>query len=91
MLESLFETGRVVDLILLFVAVEAAILIVWFARSGRRASIAPLIANLASGAALMLAVRAAIVSDPWPVIAACLLASFFAHATELALRLRRQD
>lgn len=90
MLEDLFLSGRAVDLILVFIAVEAVILVAWLAWRGRSDSIAPLIANLVSGAALMLAVRTAIVDGYWPLIAACLFASFIAHATELVLRLRRE-
>jgi hypothetical protein len=46
------------------------------------------VCNLASGAALMLAVRAALTGANWPIIAACLALSCIAHGAELTLRLR---
>ena len=80
----LFASGHVVDAILVLVACEALVLVAW----GRRLALRPLLFNLASGAALMLAVRTALTGGPWWTTAACLLLSLLAHATELGLRLR---
>lgn len=80
----LFASGHVIDAILVLVAGEALVLSLW---RGRRGPLRPLLFNLASGAALMLAVRAALTGAPWWAVAACLLASFLAHGTELGLRL----
>jgi hypothetical protein len=85
-MEALFASGRIVDLILLGVAVEAGLLILMRNRLGGRA--APLLATLASGAALMLALRAGLIGAPWPAVAGWLLAGLFAHAADLALRAR---
>ena len=85
---ELFASGRIVDAILVLVAVEAVALLLWRRRTGRGPAPVPLLCNLASGAALMLAVRAALTDAAWPVIAACLLGSLVAHACELGLRLR---
>lgn len=82
---GLFASGHVIDAILVLVACEAGILAVW-ARG--RVALRPLLFNLASGAALMLAVRGALTAAPWWAVAACLLAACLAHATELGLRLR---
>lgn len=81
-----FADGHVIDAILLLVACEAVVLVIARRRHGR--PLVPLLCNLGSGAALMLAVRAALTGAPWPAVAACLAAAFVAHGTELGLRLR---
>lgn len=83
---GLFADGRIVDGILLFVAVEALGLTLWWrhARGGRWPL--ALLCNLTSGAALMLALRASLTGAGWPAIAGCLAVSGLAHATEIALR-----
>ena len=53
---ELFASGRIVDAILVLVALEAAALLLWRRRTGRGPAPVPLLCNLASGAALMLAV-----------------------------------
>lgn len=89
---ELFASGRIVDAILLLVAAEAALVAVLPGRLGPRA---PLLAGLAAGAGLMLALRAALIGAPWPWIAAALAAAFAAHLAEMGLRraeaLRRRE
>ena len=85
-----FASGRIVDAILVLVALEA-LLLVWLCR--RAAPVAglsrpALLANLASGAALMLALRAALVGAPWSAVAAWMLAGLVAHLADLGLRIR---
>jgi hypothetical protein len=81
-----FASGRIVDGILLLVAAEALAL-AWL---GRRhgLSLPALYATLASGAALMLALRAALVGSGWIVVAGWLLAGLLAHGLDLGLRFR---
>jgi len=81
---GLFASGHVIDAILALVACEALVLVAW---GRRRVALRPLLFNLASGSALMLAVRAALTGAPWWTVAACLLVAFLAHGTELGLRL----
>ncbi|NEU11042.1 hypothetical protein G3T14_02710 [Methylobacterium sp. BTF04] len=88
LLGGLFANGRIIDAILVLVACEAAILTWWRLRRGYGPALVPLMCNLVSGAALMLAVRAALTGADWPAIAACLALSFVAHGAELTLRLR---
>ena len=45
--------------------------------------------NLASGAALMLALRAALIGTAWPGIAVWLAAALAAHLAEMVIRFRR--
>lgn len=89
---GLFASGRIVDAILALVAAEAALVVLLPGRFGPRA---PLLAGLAAGAGLLLALRAALVGAPWPWIAAALAAAFAAHLTEMGLRraeaLRRRE
>ncbi len=83
---SWFASGRIVDGILLLVAAEALIL-AWLSRRGGP-SLPSLLTNLASGAALMLALRAALVGTGWIVVAGWMLAGLVAHLADLGLRFR---
>ena len=83
---SAFASGRIVDGILLLVAGEALVL-AWLARRGGP-PLASLLVNLASGAALMLALRAALAGSGWAAVAAWMLAGLLAHLADLALRFR---
>jgi hypothetical protein len=88
---ALFASGRIIDAILALVVLEG-LLLAWLCR--RRAasflglSLPALLANLASGAALMLALRAALVGAPWIAVAAWMLAGLVAHLADLGLRVR---
>ncbi len=86
-MEALFASGRIVDAILALVAAEA-LLLAWFARR-RGMAPAALLANLGSGAALMLALRAALTGSGWPVIAGWMLAGLLAHLADLGFRFRQ--
>ncbi|MEH3061342.1 MAG: hypothetical protein PGN33_00760 [Methylobacterium radiotolerans] len=81
-----FASGRIVDGILLLVALEALAL-AWLARRGGP-PLPSLLANLASGAALMLALRAALVGAGWVAVAGWMLAGLVAHLADLGLRVR---
>ncbi|MCJ2085757.1 hypothetical protein MKK88_07080 [Methylobacterium sp. E-005] len=83
---SWFASGRIIDAILLLVAVEALVL-AWIGRR-RGLSLPSLMANLASGAALMLALRAALVGASWIAVAGWMLAGLVAHLADLNLRFR---
>lgn len=83
---SWFASGRIVDAILLLVAGEALVL-AWLSRRGGP-KLPALLANLASGAALMLALRAALVGAGWGAVAGWLLAGLLAHLADLGLRFR---
>jgi hypothetical protein len=79
---ELFASGRIVDLILLFVLLEAALLAGLGRRLGRPC-LADVAAALLPGVALMLALRAALVDANWPVTAACLALALAAHLADL--------
>ena len=88
-MEALFGHGRIVDLILVLMVVEAIVLVAWRRRRG--AGIAPfdLVVSLLAGAFLLLALRAALTGAAWPTIALWLAAALVAHIADLARRWRR--
>lgn len=83
---SLFASGRVVDLILGLIALEAVALAVYRSRTGRGLAVPRFAGFLLSGAFLMLALRAALVDAWWGWIALCLGASLVAHLVDLRQR-----
>jgi len=86
---ELFASGRIVELILVLVALEAAGLVALRRLRGVGPPLASTLTNLLSGAALLLALRAALVGSGWVWIALWLLAGLAAHLGDLALRWRR--
>lgn len=84
-----FASGRIVDAILVFMAVEAALLVAYRVRTGRGIATADLLANLAAGATLLLALRAALVGGAWTWVAAALGAALVAHVADLSRRWKR--
>ncbi|MGA7804721.1 hypothetical protein [Bradyrhizobium sp.] len=86
---ELFASGRLVDLILIVIVIEAAgLLSLWrYARRG----VAPwdLLPNLCAGACLLLALRTALAGAGWLVACGCLAASGLAHLIDLYRRWRR--
>lgn len=84
-----FGSGSLLLAIVALIALEGLVLF-WLERRG----LSPLrlrevLGNLLSGAALMLAVRAALLDEPWPNVAAWLLFALLAHITDLLVRWRR--
>lgn len=80
------ESGRIVDLILLLVALEALWLAWWLRRRG---GVLRLLPNLVAGACLLLALRAGLTGAGGAWLGAALLCAFAAHLADLAIRLRR--
>jgi hypothetical protein len=87
-MDTLFASGRIADIALIVMAVEAIILRVVIAYRGDALPYRALLANLAAGACLVIAVRLALVGAHWQWIALVLAASLLAHSTDVALRLR---
>jgi len=81
-------SGRIVDLILVLMAAEAVGLILYRRATGRGIAPLDLIVNLAAGACLLLAVRAALGGAGWGWIAASLAAALAAHLADLGRRWR---
>lgn len=85
---DLFASGRIADLILGLMAIEAAALAIILRATGRGALVRDLLPNLAAGACLLLALRGALLSAPWQVTAAALAAALVCHLADLYRRLR---
>ena len=79
-------SGRAVDAILVLVCIEAALLVLWRRRTGRGPAVGAVLPNLASGAALLLTVRLALVDAWWGWLAATLALALLAHLLDLGIR-----
>jgi len=82
-MQDFILSGRVVDLILVVMAAEAALLLM-----RRNAALSPVdvLFVMAPGACLLLALRAALTGADWTWIAAAIAASFPFHLVDLARR-----
>jgi hypothetical protein len=87
--ESLVASGRIVDLILGLMVLEALALLAWHAAKGRGIAPLDLLVNLLAGAALLLALRAALTGAHWRTIAGILAIAGVLHVLDLARRWTR--
>ena len=76
-------SGRVLDWLLLFVAAEAAVLVLYYRRTGRGVAPRSVLFNLASGAFLLLAMRLGLGGAWWGWISMCLGVAGLLHAADL--------
>ena len=85
-MQDLLASGRIVDLILALMVPEAVGLLAiwWFAGQGVRP--VPLLANLAAGGLLLLALRSALTGGSPATLSVFLLLSLVAHIVDLACR-----
>jgi hypothetical protein len=86
---ELFASGRIVDIILGLIALEAAFFAALRSRSGLALDLTGLLYNSAAGAFLLLALRVALVQGHWIWAALSLLAALAAHALDVWRRLQR--
>jgi hypothetical protein len=86
MIAGLVESGRIVDLILALVAVQFVALWLYRRATGKGPAPADLAPNLLAGAALLLALRAALIQAGWFWVALFLAAGLAAHLVDLARR-----
>jgi hypothetical protein len=73
------SSGHIVDLILIVIVIEAAVLLWW---RGRR-SVGAIVSALLPGVLLLLALRAALMDAPWLCVAGTLALAFPAHLFDL--------
>jgi hypothetical protein len=83
-----FASGRIADLVLAVLALEAAALWLWHRRTGRGVPPAELLGFAVAGAALLLALRAALTGAAWPHVALWLVVAGVAQVYDLARRWR---
>src|SRR6476619_3759940 len=88
---TLFSSGRVIDLVIALVVLEALTLCAYHLATGRGLAPAQFAANLAAGLCLLLAVRAALTSAGWVWVALSLALSRLAHLADLGSRLRARQ
>jgi hypothetical protein len=86
---ELFASGRLVDLILIIVAVEAACLLLYWRSRRRGVSPGDLLPNLCAGGFLLLALRLSLGGAGWQLCCASLGAAGIAHLVDLNRRWRR--
>lgn len=87
-MEALLTSGRLVDLILLGMMLEAAALLFYRRRTGRGPSARDFLANMAAGACLLLALRGALTGAGAGPIALALAGALVAHVVDIGLRSR---
>ena len=87
-MSELFASGRIVDLILLIVAIEAIALIVYWRATGRGIAPRDLLPNLIAGALLLLALRLTLADAGWMAICVCLAAAGVANIVDIMRRWR---
>jgi hypothetical protein len=88
-LSALFANGRIVDLILALVVIEAVVLLTYRRLSGCGIPAVGLLTNLLAGAFLLMALRSALIASHWAVTAAWLAAALIAHTADLTQRWRK--
>jgi hypothetical protein len=81
--EELFASGRIVDVVVVFMTLEAVALLAYRWMWGRGLVALDIASVLAPGLFLLLALRAALSDAPWPALAAWLLAALLAHLADL--------
>jgi hypothetical protein len=87
MMAVFLPDARIVDAIIALVVVEAMVLVLWRALTGAGLPVAETLANLSSGAALLLALRMAIPSGALSTsILIFLSVALIAHIANLASR-----
>lgn len=79
-------SGRLVDLILVFMMLEVIALLIYRARSNRGMDLLDIVLSLIPGAFLLLALRAALTGLPWFWIALALTAALPSHLLDIARR-----
>ena len=89
LLEQLVTTGRIVDLMLVFILIEIVALLLIRRFTGRGIAALPLLTNIGAGGSLMLALRANLTGAGWTWVAVFLIASLVFHVGDLAQRWQR--
>jgi hypothetical protein len=89
-MEHLIASGRIVDLILGLMLLEAIAIGAYHAGTGRGIGPVDLAINLLAGVALLAALRAALTGADWRIIAAILAVAGLLHVADLSRRWKRR-
>jgi hypothetical protein len=87
-LGALFASGRIVDMILALMVIEAMLLALYRRGTGHGPVLADMMPTLLAGFALLAALRCALAGWWWGWIGACLAAALAAHVADLSRRWR---
>ena len=88
-MQEMFANGRIIDVILLLMVAEAAVLGLYNRRTGRGLPARQVVTVLMAGGLLMLALQAALTGAAWSSVALFLGLGLIAHLADLAGRWRR--
>jgi hypothetical protein len=86
-MDSLISSGRILDVILVVIAVEMLVVGFYMWRKGQGLALISFAASGLSGGSLVLAFRALMKESGWPFVAIYLGAALLAHVADIALRL----
>ena len=88
LLQSLVESGRIVDIMLVVVAVEIIALVGYRLATGKGLSVASIVLNVGAGGSLMVALKLLYDGAACQLIAAALVSALVFHTGDLAHRWR---
>jgi len=88
MLAKLFASGRIVDCIVVILALEWVSVLVAQRELKRSLGSLAILVGLCAGLALLLALRESLLGARWQAVAAWLAAAFIAHIFDLHIRLK---
>ena len=83
---ELFATGHAVDCILALMLIESIFLILVGRKARRAIPAVQVLVGIGAGAALLLALRAALQRSPWQWVSLWLMAALVAHLLDLRYR-----
>jgi hypothetical protein len=86
---ELFASGRLIDLILVVVVLEAAALLLYWHRARRGIEPFDLLPNLCAGAFLLLALRTTLAGSGWMMASGFLALAGLAHLVDIYRRWRQ--
>lgn len=89
-MQSLIESGRIVDIVLAVLVIEVVLLALWHRRTGRGVAAVPAFLNAGAGGSLALALRAALTGSGWQWITLWLLCALVFHSADLVRRWSRE-
>ncbi|HKL63575.1 MAG TPA: hypothetical protein VJ883_09425 [Woeseiaceae bacterium] len=89
-MQTLIESGRIVDIVLAVLLAEVLLLALWHRRTGRGIAPLPAFLNAGAGGSLALALRAALTDSGWMWVTAWLLCALVFHSADLARRWSRE-
>ncbi|MEM8982772.1 MAG: hypothetical protein AAGC71_07075 [Pseudomonadota bacterium] len=85
-MQEIIESGRIVDIMVVVIAFEFIALALYRATTRRGIPLPALLANLAAGGSLMLALGSVLKGYAWQATAACLIVALISHVIDIASR-----